>query len=550
MNRLQIKLVIGLMTISLIGIIVVQYFWINNAIEVKEKQFDNTVFNSMNTIVNRLDRYSTYDFITKSTFINGDKNDSLFTIYEPNTRMSYHYGVADSLNKNIVTLRTKQNIIQDIGKRDEYVLNNINKIKDAEDEVLKNIKVLKDGESNIAFISSENSDEITYDTLHILNGKSHQEVLMHKVKNLSSTLQQLALEFTFTDDNMILNRLNIKDIEPIIQKELSANNLKLAYEFAIVDLKSDSIFKIKTDGFPESELDSKYRVNLFPQDFQSNEKFLLLLFPDKTRHLFRSVILLVLGSILFTLIILITFSITIWIILKQKKVSEIKTDFINNMTHEFKTPIATISLAVDAINSPVIIHKEDQIRYYTNIIKEENHRMNSQVENVLQMSLIDKKDLEVNLGFYDIHPLIEKAVKNIKLHIEKREGKLHSQLTARNTYFNIDENHFINIIQNLLDNANKYSPDKPDINLITENNEKGILIKIEDKGLGMSKETINKIFDKFYRVSTGNIHNIKGFGLGLSYVKAIVQAFNGSIEVDSEMNQGSKFTIFLPYKNQ
>lgn len=551
MNRLQIKLIIGLMTISLIGIIVVQYFWIRDAIEVKEKQFDNAVYNSMNTIVNRLDRYNTFDFISKKAYLKGDKNDSLFTIFEPDSKVSYHYKINDSNTDNIITLKTTKSIEQNIEKQDFYVQQSINKIKNAENDALNNIKIIKDNRNNesLTFITSSNTDEIKFDTLHILSDDVHQEILTHRVKKLSNTLQQLAVEFTF-NENIILDRLDIEGIEPIIQNELSVNNLKLAYEFAVVDLKSDSIFKIKTVGFPESEIDTKYKVNLFPEDFQSNDNFLLLLFPEKTRHIFHSVFLLVSGSILFTLIIMITFSITIRIILKQKKVSEIKTDFINNMTHEFKTPIATISLAVDSINNPVIIKKEDQIRYYTNIIKEENHRMNSQVENVLQMSLIDKKDLEVNLGYYDIHPLIEKAIKNIQLHIEKRNGTLNSQLIAQNTVFDIDENHFINVIQNLLDNANKYSPNKPVINLITENNEKGILIEIEDKGLGMSKDTITKIFDKFYRVPTGNIHNIKGFGLGLSYVKAIIQSFNGSIEVESVLDKGSKFTIFLPYKNQ
>lgn len=551
MNRLQIKLIIGLMTISLIGIIVVQYFWIRDAIVVKEKQFDNAVYNSMNTIVNRLDRYNTFDFISKKAYLKGDKNDSLFTIFEPDSKVSYHYKINDSNTDNIVTLKTTKSIEQNIEKQDFYIQQSINKIKNAENDALKNIKIIKDNRNNesLTFITNSYTDEIKFDTLHILSDDVHQEILTHRVKKLSNTLQQLAVEFTF-NENIILDRLDIEGIEPIIQNELSVNNLKLAYEFAVVDLKSDSIFKIKTVGFPESEIDTKYKVNLFPEDFQSNDNFLLLLFPEKTRHLFRSVFLLVSGSILFTLIIMITFSITIMIILKQKKVSEIKTDFINNMTHEFKTPIATISLAVDSINNPVIIKREDQIRYYTNIIKEENHRMNSQVENVLQMSLIDKKDLEVNLGYYDIHPLIEKAIKNIQLHIEKRNGTLNSQLIAQNTVFDIDENHFINVIQNLLDNANKYSPNKPIINLITENNEKGILIEIEDKGLGMSKDTITKIFDKFYRVPTGNIHNIKGFGLGLSYVKAIIQSFNGSIEVESELDKGSKFTIFLPYKNQ
>jgi len=548
MNKLHIKLIIGLMSISLVGIILVQYFWIKNAIEVKEKQFDNAVFNSMNSIVSRLDRYNTIDFITNKVYPS-NYNDSLFSIKEADLKLDYYINNLDSLDNKYITLGTQKWVKSPTERQEVFVQGKRNKT--VENEVLKNLNIAESiYNKKMAILSdNDNNEESRFDTLHIIEDNLHKEIITHRLKSLSSTLQRIAVEFTLTD-NIILNRLDINGLEPIIQKELSNNNLKLAYEFAVVDLKSDSVFKIKTKGFPESELHTKYKVNLFPQDFRTSDNFLILLFPEKTRHLFRSVFLLLSGSILFTLIIMITFAITIWIILKQKKVSEIKTDFINNMTHEFKTPIATISLAVDSINNPVIIKKEDQIRYYTNIIKEENQRMNSQVENVLQMSLIDKKDLEVNLADVDLHPLIEKAIKNIRLHIEKRSGNLNSQLLAKNTFFNVDENHFMNVIHNVLDNANKYSPNKPDINLLTKNNDKGILIEIEDRGLGMSKDTISKIFDKFYRVPTGNIHNIKGFGLGLSYVKAIIQAFNGTIEVESEIEKGSKFTIFLPYKNK
>ena len=230
--------------------------------------------------------------------------------------------------------------------------------------------------------------------------------------------------------------------------------------------------------------------------------------------------------------------------------SEMKSDFINNMTHEFKTPIATISLAVDSINTPAVINKAEQIKYYTNIIKEENRRMNSQVENVLQMSLIDKKDLELNIGTYDVHLLLSNAIKNISLHVDKRKGKLTSILNAENSFFEVDEVHFTNVILNLLDNAIKYSKTEPNIKITTKNNLNGILISIEDDGIGMSNDTLHRIFDKFYRVPTGNVHNIKGFGLGLSYVKAIIQNFDGQIEVSSTIGKGSIFTIFLPFKTK
>lgn len=549
MNRLQIKLILGLMSISLIGIILVQFLWIRNAIEVKEKQFDNAVFNAMGNIVNRLDRYNAVEFITKKIAASEGRTDSIYSINKKDSKLVYHYNIPDSLVSNIITLSSSNDKKSHANEDKIIIQQKTRKLNFPNDKTSSNSKLLKAkiNYENKLFVMDSTSGNILIDTIHIVKDKINQEIITHRLQNLTNTLQQMVVEFTFTD-NVILDRLNIEGIKPIIQTELSNHNLPLEYEFAVVDLKSDSIFKIKTNGFPESEAETKYRANLFPQDFQYRDNYLLLLFPEKTRHLFHSIILLLSGSVLFTLIILITFTITIRTILKQKKVSEIKSDFINNMTHEFKTPIATISLAVDSINNPIIIKKQDQVRYYTNIIKEENHRMNSQVENILQMSLIDKKEMELNLGKHDLHPLIERAIKNIQLHIEKRNGRLNAQLTAQNTYFDVDENHFINVIQNLLDNANKYSPDKPDIKVLTENNKNGILIRVKDKGLGMSKDALSKIFDKFYRVPTGNIHNIKGFGLGLSYAKAVIQAFNGTIVVESETGKGSLFTIFLPFK--
>lgn len=254
------------------------------------------------------------------------------------------------------------------------------------------------------------------------------------------------------------------------------------------------------------------------------------------------------GSTIFTLIILITFIITMSIILRQKKMSEIKSDFINNMTHEFKTPIATISLAADSITNAKVIDSPDMIRYFTEIIKEENKRMNSQVENVLQMSLIDKRDFRFLIQETDIHDIIRRAVNNIGLQIEKREGNIETVLNAEQSMVLTDEHHFMNVLNNLLDNANKYSVEQPIIKIITENTPSGILIIVEDHGIGISKEEQFRIFDKFYRVHTGNIHNIKGFGLGLSYVKAVIQALGGKISLKSEVGKGSSFMIELPFK--
>jgi two-component system phosphate regulon sensor histidine kinase PhoR len=251
-------------------------------------------------------------------------------------------------------------------------------------------------------------------------------------------------------------------------------------------------------------------------------------------------------SVLFTLVMVLTFAFTLYTILRQKKLSDIKNDFINNMTHEFKTPIATISLALDALVNPKVRNDETKIDYYARIIKDENKRMHHQVEKVLQTAQMERNDLQLALEETDVHALIYKAIEPFQLHIAQRQGQLDLKLDADQPIIQADPEHLCNMIANLLDNANKYSPEAPKIVIQTATVANGVHIMIEDKGLGMTREAQQRVFDKFYRVPTGNVHNVKGFGLGLSYVKTMAEAHAGNIHVRSELGTGSKFTLWLP----
>jgi len=224
-----------------------------------------------------------------------------------------------------------------------------------------------------------------------------------------------------------------------------------------------------------------------------------------------------------------------------------KTDFINNMTHEFKTPIATISLAADSIKSPIISGNVDKVNRFANIIKQENKRMLEQVEKVLQMAKFDRENLNLKFSEVDLHALVNQAVANISLQVVQKEGQVEAKLEASKFIIEADENHISNIIHNLLDNANKYTPQKPQIKVFTRDRAEGIELVIQDNGVGLSKEAQKHIFEKFYRVHTGNLHDVKGFGLGLSYVKALVTAHSGTVKVKSELGKGSSFILNLPY---
>ena len=259
--------------------------------------------------------------------------------------------------------------------------------------------------------------------------------------------------------------------------------------------------------------------------------------------------LLLLGSILFTSIIITAFLLTLKTMLSQKKLSEIKSDFINNMTHEFKTPIATIQLATDALKNEKVIHNPDQILYYSGIIKEENRRMNKQVEKILQSAQLEREEIKLQLRKLDVNMVIQKVAENVALQMQEVGATLTTTLNASNSIIYADEVHFSNIIFNLIDNAIKYSKENPSIQIETNNMGQSLQLKIIDNGIGMSKETTNHIFEKFYRAHTGNLHDVKGFGLGLTYVKKIVDAHGGKINVDSALGEGTIFTLTFSIKS-
>jgi two-component system phosphate regulon sensor histidine kinase PhoR len=357
-------------------------------------------------------------------------------------------------------------------------------------------------------------------------------------------------------------RIDPKNLDYLIKQELKDIDHSMKFSYGVYDVMMKSFiiyngnFVVtmgENDKSSAAEIDPKkfpkestYEVELF-NSIAGSPGILKLSFPTKQKWLWKSVWPILILSILLCSLILACFSYVIYVVFRQKKLSEIKNDFVNNMTHEFKTPIATISLASDSILSPIIINSPDKIKRFADIIKQENRRMLSQVEKVLQMALLDKHDFQLSLKTIDIHEIIKQAVNNINLQVTQRNGTIDMELNASQSYVNADQTHLTNIIYNLLDNANKYSPDEPHIQISTRNtNNMNIEISVKDNGIGMTKESQKLIFEKFYRVPTGNIHNVKGFGLGLSYVKEMALAHNGKIRVISELGQGTTFILDLP----
>lgn len=334
------------------------------------------------------------------------------------------------------------------------------------------------------------------------------------------------------------------EIQDIISKQLHQNNIKLPFEFCITNIFKNSVFQ--SDGFHVAEEQNAFQILLSPEDSYVSHEILYLEVKEDKNQIIREMAWMILASIVFTTIIILAFAVTVRTLFNQKKLSEIKSDFINNMTHELKTPLATISLAIDALTNEKVIRDTDKIKYYSAMIKEENKRMNKQVEKILQAARLEKEELELNIQKLDAHDIIRKVADNLALQIQERNGTLSLNLNASNPVLGADEVHFSNIIFNLLDNAIKYSKAIPHIEVETQSGTNTFIIKVKDDGIGMDKETQSRVFEKFYRAHTGNIHNVKGFGLGLSYVKAIVDAHEGRVKVESIPGQGSTFTVTLP----
>jgi two-component system phosphate regulon sensor histidine kinase PhoR len=367
----------------------------------------------------------------------------------------------------------------------------------------------------------------------------------------------------FLKPKTIGQQFSVEEIRKKLQKAFLDNNLKdVHFEFGIASVDRNGIeitLTRQSENFSSYYQDSvNYKQFITPlvspsgspgENLSPDEMFIVIV-PNLKNLVFGSLRWRIFMSAAFTLIILAAFWLTVRTMLRQKKLGEIKNDFINNMTHEFKTPIATISLAVDAMRNEKVIQDRDKMGYFSGIIKEENQRMNRQVETILKASQLEKQEVDLNLKPVHVHEVIKDVVDNFALQLEDKHGKVELNLNATQDLISADEVHFSNLVNNLVDNAVKYAKENipPCIKLSTQSNGKNFTMKIEDNGIGMNRDTVKRIFERFYRAHTGNVHNVKGFGLGLSYVKTMVEAHDGDIKAESTLGKGSTFTIDFPLR--
>ncbi len=514
------------MSIALVGIIFIQLLWIKNAIDVKEEQFNQNVSEALVSLNEKLETKNALDVVSRKidtyTTTVKIKSDSLGSI----NNSSEH-----SIISNIKII--SRSLGDDVKCIEDSLNLEMNSSIENIDSTIKIMTIFTDSSSSITKEITDSSTKIFV--------KSIDAKIKEKKDKISDVLNQIILEIN-AGDLLLKKSIPPNEIIKILSEELSNYGINQNYEFSLI--KNDSAL-LTSESYISNNKINKFNQKLFPEAIIDKKTEINIYFPDKSVLAFTELGVPILGSLLFTLIIIIVFWISVAYMMKQKKISDIKSDFVNNMTHEFKTPIATISLAADSINSMDEL-KSEKLSFFTKMIKSESKRMNQQVENVLQMALLDNKNIKLNLKLTDLHSLIDDVCFNLQLRIEKSNGTLTKEFTATNSNAFVDSIHFTNVVYNLLDNAIKYSNESPEIIIKSHNTNGDLIISIEDKGEGMSKEVRKRIFDKFYRPSTGNIHNVKGFGLGLSYVKEIINRHNAEISVQSEVGNGSCFSIKLP----
>ena len=533
MSTSRLRWIIGLMGISVIALIAFQWQWITTAVKTNEDQFRQSVMESMISVANKLERREVMQMVNKQVLQQaGYTQNNAYASQQ--TGLNFYYEQWDTTSTQVgfdITLE-----IDPTGQI-KYQVHDLSKPPEANGPKPEEVRLLEDTltdlrreQQKLANLK-EGQDTMIRETLERMNNKS---------KLLVSMLEELMYSQPF------YLRLPTEVLDSMLSSELQERGVSIPYEFGVWETNPITWLAGETTNRQRDIVQSEFSVSLFPNDFYGSTQRLSLIFPTKDRFLASKLYFNMASSTILLLIILFSFGYSIYTIFRQKKLSIIKTDFINNMTHEFKTPIATIGLAVEAMQDKALAEIPNMRERYIGVIGEENKRLGNQVEKVLQMAVIERKELKLNMELTDLHEVIKKAVDKISLQLENRGGKIQMALDAETSTLKLDPNQMMHVLLNLLDNAIKYSEDAPNILIRTQLIKNKIMVSVRDHGIGMSREAQRNIFQSFYRVTTGNLHDVKGFGLGLAFVKSIIEEHKGTIEVDSELGAGTKFTFTIP----
>lgn len=524
MSRNKFIGLIIMMLISITGIIWVQMVWISNALKIRNDIFNRAVYASLNEAADAIESKRKMDFFF-------------------NSPVNFNQGVADVSSYMSVGSYSSQD-----GKNFSYSVTSqsMTGTVDSTGAVRFNEPVISRTDTSFYQDPIDMEPRRSLNISPSVNSSDFIDRVRRRASEFQAMSEQMIAEVYQWEKTMELDNNEVRNI---LGRSLGFSNIGTPFEFAVIrDGKiQEGTF---TKGSRNDFLKSSYMIRLFPDNIMGQNLILSVIFPEKRNYVLGSMAWILGGSLLFSLIILATFALSLFFLIRQKKVSEMKSDFLNNMTHEFKTPIATISLAADTITNPKVINDENSIRHFIGMIKKENSRMNKKVETILQIASLDKKEIDFRFENISMHSIISRAAETIDIQVHQKNGTLTLKLDAPEPVVSGDPEHLANLVSNLLDNALKYSPENPEITVETSNNERGFVMAVSDRGIGMSKSVQSKIFERFYRQAIGNVHDVKGFGLGLNYVRAIIDAHRGTVTVTSEPGKGSRFEVFLPFNSE
>lgn len=515
MNKKLFVLLIALMSLSLLGIVFVQGYWISNAYKTKADQFTINARQVLLSVAKEIKLRET---------------EAYYQLYIP-----YVDSIKVPDNASFTELAYK---FQNKATNETFIFTD----GILEQDYKLSSGLFKTDADSIQFKKLTNRKTQTKISSGI-DGSMATETRVESFSRMKDYEQKQFETFVSTINSLtpIYKRISVNEIIELINIQLKERGLNSKFEFAVYSSNLET--KVRTKKFKYDE-ESTYVVPLFDSENKTNYQ-LYVNFSEKEKLVLNSILGMAILSLVFTAVIILAYSSAISQIYKQRQISQIKTDFINNMTHEFKTPIATINLALDSLRNPKVKDNKEFLERYLGMIREENKRMHAQVENVLRMSKLEKNELDLPKERLSLHEIVEDAITHVSLMVEDRGGYVKTHFGALKSTVLANDSHLSNVIVNLLDNAIKYSEDEPKIDIYSENVKNFVILKIRDQGMGMSKVVQKRIFEKFYREHTGDIHNVKGHGLGLSYVKRILDDHDAEIYVESEKGKGSTFIIKL-----
>ncbi len=541
----------------MVAMVGIQAYWIKHSMEAEENQLDLLVHQVLSEISDELIRNETMITIlneirppliqqqTQAVWDFHIDSRSAYDASEPEevqAELEAYYEEAEEIHGESDLLHVESDRIHVESEGSHVTVEEQVYIYTSPHHSLKNQTVELINDSVLVILGE---DELMQDTILVSAMKPDQVrmELNKQVEEQEAFVDRIVQNMLF-DEGEISDRISGSQVQSLLKEKLSGRGLDMDFEYAVYEEGKNPIFQ--SENFNEYEDCSYFRASLFPGRVFNKTTLISLYFPTERVHLRKSMGVIGGSSLIITLFIITMFTLALYIIFKQKRLSEIKNDFVNNMTHELKTPISTISLASQMLNDRSIPEEQKNIGQISRIIQTESRQLGFQVERVLQMAIFDHGELKLKQEEIDLHDIIETVAQNFLLQIDKREGMLEFLPEADNTVIQGDLMHITNVISNLLENAMKYTRNTPEIRIATRNEDESVIVSVVDNGIGIGKEDQRRIFDKFYRVPTGNIHSVKGFGLGLSYVKLIVEQHQGSITLKSEPNKGSQFDIHLP----